>query len=157
MPRCASHWRQPVTVGAGSILCSALISRDDGIDAPQPDAAYYLDRNWREASRDATWPVTIIDWPDFGIIQTHELRPLADAIVAHLESGCTVEIACLGGHGRMGTLLATVIARAERISAAAALRETRARYCEHAVETLPQERLLYDVLGEPFTTDAFRR
>lgn len=157
MPRCASHWRQPVGVGAGIILCSALMSRDDGADGPPPDAAYYLDRNWREASRDATWPATIIDWPDFGIIQPDDLRALADSISAHLEAGRTVEIACLGGHGRTGTLLATVIARAEGIDAAGALREARARYCAHAVETLPQARLLYDVLGEPFTPDAFRR
>jgi protein-tyrosine phosphatase len=118
---------------------------------PQHDAgrsqerAFYLDHGWRSAA--TTGDAEFIDWPDFGVIDADFARSLAQAIAAELEQGETVEIGCLGGHGRTGTLLAIVIGVAESLSAEDALSEARRRYCLHAVETPAQEQLIAEALA----------
>jgi protein-tyrosine phosphatase len=90
---------------------------------------------------------TFVAWPDFGVIDATLARSLAQGIAAELARGETVEVGCLGGHGRTGTLLAIVIGVAESLCAEDALAEARRRYCLHAVETRAQEQLIAEALA----------
>lgn len=125
------------------MLCSSWLARRDD-DSRGPDAAWYLDSAW---SAEHAWPHEIIAWPDFGVIDPQALARIGGEIVARIRTGEVVEIGCLGGHGRTGTMLAAVIGLAEGLDAPAALREVRSRYCPHAVETSAQVELLRCVLG----------
>lgn len=161
--RC-EHWRSVVRVGDRNILCSAWAARPQ--DRPPidwqiyPDASYYLDPQWRDGLLPAQppWPVVIVDWPDMGVIPTEQLRVLTAGITAQMEVGALVEIACLGGHGRTGTLLAALIASVEGSGATEAILAVRQRYCEHAIETPAQVGLIFEACGErPPSADAIRR
>ena len=65
-----------------------------------------------------------------------------------LRKGRSVEIGCIGAHGRTGTLLAAMLVREEGLSAKQAIAETRLRYCSHAIESQQQEHLIYKFAGE---------
>ncbi len=91
----------------------------------------------------------MVAWPDMGVIPADRLRAVAADIAAHMEDGATVEIACLGGHGRTGTLLAALIANIEGCGATEAILAVRQRYCEHAIETPAQIGLIFEACGEP--------
>jgi protein-tyrosine phosphatase len=133
-----------VHTGTHVVLCSSFLAHAGTRDEP-PAPAFYLDPAWKAvAGSDATF----VAWPDFGVIDVDALRLLVDAIREQLDAG-PVEIGCLGGHGRTGTLLAAVIADVEGLGAAAAIRAARERYCAHAVETPAQERLLHEFAGDP--------
>jgi protein-tyrosine phosphatase len=90
----------------------------------------YLDPAWAPS-----WPHVIIDWPDFGIPSdrvslVNEINGLLD----RARRGEIVEIGCLGGHGRTGTLLAILAVRAGE-PASSAVAWVRHQYCHDAVET----------------------
>ena len=53
------------------------------------------------------WPAVALDWPDFGVPADAEVAD-AEIRAAFLRarSGERVEVACIGGHGRTGTVLA---------------------------------------------------
>lgn len=144
-----NHWRSEVRIGSDALLSSALLSRPGGdppAAQPQIDVGYYLDARWHDIA--APWPHTVIDWPDFGVIAPAQLNELADAVLAAIRQGQLVEIGCLGGHGRTGTLLAVVLARTEALGATEALAAVRERYCPAAVETQEQAYLISQILGE---------
>jgi hypothetical protein len=152
MTETCTHWRTRVLVADGAVLCSGLYAASRGA-APGdacPAVGYYLDERWRAdpPAAVAARPVHV-DWPDFGVIQPERLAEVAAEVAGAIAAGQSVEIACLGGHGRTGTLLAAVIGHAEGLGAAAALREARRRYCPPAVATRAQVRLIYAALGAP--------
>lgn len=152
MTEICTHWRTRVRVADGFVLCSGWYATRRGaqLDVSAPDVGYYLDDHWRfDPPAGVASSQVHVDWPDMGVIQPDRLAELAAEVAGGVAAGLSVEVACLGGHGRTGTLLGAVIGHAERLSADAALREARRRYCRHAVETLPQVRLIYAALGEP--------
>ena len=153
------HWRTKVAVGSWQVACSGLLACPPGDVASwesPPAAGFYLDPAWRDVLADVPWSARFVEWPDRGVIRTQELGLLVGTIAHEMADGRTVEIACVGGHGRTGTLLATLIARLEGLDAASALRIVRERYCTAAIETLGQIALLYRALGEePPPLDAF--
>jgi hypothetical protein len=73
-----------------------------------------------------------------------------DVIVDELARGARVLTFCMGGHGRTGTMLASLIAvletAAETPDPIAAARE---RHCSHAVETLAQAEAIFALRGAP--------
>lgn len=145
------HWRMEVAVGEWQLACSGLIAcppgEVDGWDGA-PDAGFYLDGAWRDVLVDVPWSARFVDWPDYGVVPASELGLLIGTVAHELASGKRVEIACLGGHGRTGTLLAALIGRLDGVDAATALRLAHERYCPHAVETIGQVDLVYRALGE---------
>ena len=145
------HWRTEVAVGEWRVACSRLLACPPGEveswDGP-PDAGFYLDPGWRDVLLEVPWSARFVDWPDYGVIPLTELGLLIGTIAHELASGKRVEIACMGGHGRTGTLLAVLIGRLEGVGGSEALRLARERYCERAVETVGQVGLLYRALGE---------
>jgi len=114
------------------VLASGWLERKTG--EPTPDFGLYLDPMWTP-----TWPSVLLDWPDFGVPAD---RDVADReIQAAFElarSGKRVEVACVGGHGRTGTVLACMAILAG-VPADEAVTWLRARYCQRAVQEPSQQ------------------
>ena len=106
-------------------------------DGPPPEFGLYLGRpgSWAPA-----WPHEWIDWPDF---RTPRDRDAAAAAIvrAHglARAGRRVEVACGGGVGRTGTVIAC-LAVLSGCPADDAVAWTRAHYRRRAVETPGQRR-----------------
>ncbi len=98
----------------------------------RPDFGLYLDPQWRPP-----WPHGHVDWPDFGLpVDDGELHTALDDLLRRARGGASVEIGCLGGHGRTGTALAclAVLSRLD----VDPVEWVRARYCDRAIETAEQ-------------------
>ena len=93
---------------------------------PIPDFGLYLDDRWADA--DVPWNHTILDWPDFGVpLGAESTRRAHEAIrdaYARAARGERVEVACIGGIGRTGTVLGCMAVLAG-VPAADARRSTR--------------------------------
>jgi len=99
----------------------------------QPDYGVYLDARWQPP-----WPHELVEWPDFGLPADKAAFATAmSGALARARAGETVELGCLGGHGRTGTALAW-LAMLSGISPDEAIGWVRANYCPHAVETAEQ-------------------
>ena len=94
--------------------------------------------------------IIYIHWPDYGIINLDRLRRLVGVVRSNWTAKRTIEIGCVGAHGRTGTLLAALLIRVEKMKAADAIKEIRKRYCDNAIETISQERLLHEFNNEKF-------
>lgn len=113
--------------------------RQDLPDGPLPDFGLNLGRLKRH-EQSPTWPTDWLDWPDFRL--PRDARAAAAAIRAAYErahAGERVEVACAGGNGRTGTVVACMAILAGH-PADDAVAWTRAHYRPHAVETPWQKR-----------------
>src|SRR6516225_10520392 len=82
------------------VKASSLWDRDEN-DAER-DFGLYLHKSWSP-----TWPADIIDWPDFGIpADWHEAARQIQSAFERARKGERLQIGCLGGIGRTGTVLA---------------------------------------------------
>jgi hypothetical protein len=127
------------------VLPDGTLVRGRGLRQPLPpgllpDFGLYLAaraarRGWRPA-----WPADWIDWPDFRSPRDPE-RAAASIVNAYelARSGRLVEIACDGGTGRTGTVIACMAILAGH-PADDAVRWTREHYRPRAVETPGQRR-----------------
>lgn len=124
--------------------------RGDPLPAgPLPDFGLYLGRPSGRALRRARrrrvrwqpdWPAAWIDWPDF---RTPRDGPFAAAAIERAyrlaRDGQRVEVACYGGTGRTGTVIACMAILAGH-PASEAVAWTREHYRPRAVETPGQRR-----------------
>lgn len=113
------------------VRASALAERK--INAAWRDHGLYLDARWAP-----TWPATLVDWPDLGL--PVDDRAATAAIVDAFERarrGSHVEVGCLAGRGRTGTVLACLAVLAG-VSADEAVPWVRHRL-PGAIETSAQE------------------
>lgn len=120
-------------------------SSESATDNPEfkADFGVYLDKSWT--------PVTLalyIPWADMGLpgLKYDYMDQAVDLIIRMSSKGQNVEIGCIGGHGRTGTLMALVVMRSgldlEGSSSEVAKRAidyVRENYCSHAIESLTQE------------------
>jgi protein-tyrosine phosphatase family protein len=116
---------------------------------PLPDFGLYLgrppDRPRRALLRrlpawQPGWPADWIDWPDFRT--PRDSGSAAAKIIEAYRRGCSgerVEVACTGGTGRTGTVIACMAVLAGH-PAADAVAWTRRHYRHRAVETRGQRR-----------------
>jgi protein-tyrosine phosphatase len=82
-----------------------------------------------------TWAHDWIDWPDFLLPRDSEqAMALIRGLHAKAKAGLAVEVACGGGVGRTGTVIA-VLAVLSGKTPVEALAWTRANYNHRAVET----------------------
>jgi hypothetical protein len=121
--------------------------RGRGLRAPAPGAPFpqfglYLGTGRFRARHDPTlaWPHEWLDWPDFRLPRdpaaaVDRIRALHD----QARSGRLVEVACGGGVGRTGTVIACLAVLAG-VEPAEAVSWTRAHYHQRAVETPGQRR-----------------
>jgi hypothetical protein len=122
-----------VTFPEGSrVRASALVHRQ--ADDPERAFGLYLDEGWAP-----TWPAELIDWPDFGVPAEPEVAAgQIGSAFRRARRGELVEVGCLGGSGRTGTVLACMAVLAG-VPSAEAVAWVRAAYRPEAVETAEQE------------------
>ncbi|KKN82310.1 hypothetical protein LCGC14_0311230 [marine sediment metagenome] len=162
--RSCDHWRTVVKIGDSHILASGLMDRPKHPfvmpgPKPWPDKGLYLDDLWSrqlggissagvKCPIDPWWPYVIVDWSDRAAIDDKWYTLIVNLIIKWMKSGDKVEIACQGGHGRTGTLVAGVLAKVEGLSANDAIEALRDRYCKQVVESHSQICQIYRFLGE---------
>ena len=120
-----------------TVLGVRFLGADPYVREDAPDFGLYLDERW-----DPPWPHAHFDWPDFGV--PDDLNALFRAVTDLLDrarNGESVEVGCLGGHGRTGTALAC-LAVLTGTPANDAVTWVRTNYCYKAVETDAQEQLV---------------
>lgn len=112
----------------------AVSLADRRVDDAERTYGLYLDARWAP-----TWPADVVAWPDFGLPQDSQVaaRQITDAFL-RARRGELVEIGCLGGSGRTGTVLACMAVLAG-VPRAEAVPWVRAAYRQEAVETAEQE------------------
>jgi hypothetical protein len=114
------------------VLASGWLQRKK--DEPTPDFGLYLDPQWTP-----TWPAVMLDWPDFGVPSE---RSAADREIrgafTRAGAGQRVEVACIGGHGRTGTVLACMAILAG-VPSDEAVEWVRSTYCRRAVQEPSQQ------------------
>ena len=124
---------QQVRFPDGSVVRAAGLSERE-VNAGWREHGLYLDARWAP-----TWPAEVVDWPDLGT--PGDDRAATAAIVrAHrlASSGVHVEVGCLAGRGRTGTVLACLAVLAG-IPADEAVAWVRRHHLPGAVETAAQE------------------
>ncbi len=138
------HWREEFKIGPHIVLVSsytALNSKFKKAESSlEPQFGIYLDESWE--SIPTSYPKIVIHWPDTGVIGLPELKQLVSKTKSLLTKGMVIDIACIMGHGRTGTLLACLLVELEGMAAAEAVSAVRNRHCECAVEFAPQEKLV---------------
>lgn len=107
---------------------------DRQADDPERAFGLYLDEGWAP-----TWPAELIAWPDFGVPAEPEIAAgqIKEAF-RRAGRGELVEVGCLGGSGRTGTVLSCMAVLAG-VPPAEAVLWVRAAYRQEAVETGEQE------------------
>ncbi len=129
-----------VTLPDGTVVLAQGLW-DGASERPRPpDFALYLDEQWRD-DPDVTWQREIVDWPDFGL-PADEAATFAAIVDLHrrAQEGELVEIACLGGLGRTGCVLACLVVLAD--SSLDPVRWVRENYRRGAIEGAEQEQLI---------------
>jgi protein-tyrosine phosphatase len=107
-------------------------------DGPMPDYGLYLAGRFRRGRWEPGWEADWIVWPDFRT--PADPRQAACAIVGafrRAQAGGRVEVACGGGRGRTGTVLACMAVLAG-VPSGEAVAWVRANYQARAVETRRQ-------------------
>lgn len=125
----------------GAVVHGRGLSRDPRPEG-DPDFGLYLGTRWLRRRRGAgiTWPHAWVSWPDFGVPRdAAAARAAITDLHARATRGERVEVACGGGTGRTGTVLAC-LATMDGLGADEAVAWTRAHYRAKAVETPWQRR-----------------
>ncbi|WP_447003919.1 protein-tyrosine phosphatase family protein [Saccharothrix isguenensis] len=131
--------------GAVELPDGALV-RGRGLRNPMPegtpDYGLYLGSAKMRARRGAgiTWTHEWVEWPDFRVPKSPDQAvALIRDLHARAVAGERVEVACGGGVGRTGTVIACLAVLAG-VPAGDAVAWTRAHYSRRAVETPWQKR-----------------
>ena len=135
------HHSQVVLPDGTAVTAVSFDALDPYARGQQPDYGLYLDRKW-----EPPWPHEYLDWPDFGVpdssaIVISRLR----STLQRAQDGESVEIGCLGGHGRTGTALACMAVLTGCLPDKA-VEWVRSHYCPQAVETFAQEMFVLGLL-----------
>jgi hypothetical protein len=141
--------RSSVALPDGAVVCAVSFGEPDPYErADPPDYGVYLDDRW-----DPPWPHDHVEWPDFGVpSDATALLGALQALHQRAVVGQSVELGCLGGHGRTGTALACLAVLAGH-PAADAVAWVRSAYCEEAVETPEQEAFVIAVAASAARLD----
>jgi hypothetical protein len=127
-----------------------------------PTSGIYLDPSWQSISGTnfltntgmldggSKYRVTFVRWPDMRAIEHQLLDVLLAFIHMELQNGETVEFGCIGGHGRTGSLAAAVLIGLYDMDAKDAIAYVRKHHCKKAVESVSQEKMLYELSKMPY-------
>ena len=143
------HNMSPYVLPSG-LTVHASAWRDVPYSRVAPDVGIYLDPSWFPADGFAYG----LSWQDFGLptVSDHVVLRTARATLAHLSYGETVEVGCLGAHGRTGTFLAllTILDSYDTPTVYGyrrAITAVRNGHCPSAIETKGQETYLRRMSG----------
>ena len=101
---------------------------------PTRSFGLYLDMRWLPS-----WPAEVVEWQDYGLpADSERAADQITAAFARARRGDVVEVGCVGGLGRTGTVLACMAVLAG-VTAAPAVDWVRREYRPAAVETSAQE------------------
>lgn len=126
------HYCTEVKLKETTVWASSLNDSETRNDIP--DFGLYADWAWRPY-----WRQEHIDWSDFGL--PYDLDIAAEQIIDAYDkatAGWRVEVGCIGGHGRTGTILACM-AVLDGMTPERAIKHVRRKYCHQAIETNDQE------------------
>jgi hypothetical protein len=117
----------------GTIVSASSLATRVEVDENR-DFGLYMDSAWAP-----TWDADLIDWPDFGL-PADPIGAAAQIVSAfdRAKAGDRVEVGCLGGLGRTGTVLACMAILAG-VPPDEAVAWIRAHYDPQAIETPEQE------------------
>lgn len=148
------HYLTPFEVALGQwVYLSGMFGVSVTKKGPLPDTAVYLASSWLRSGQVFTNDATVtrepmevrtmyVQWPDGGVVPLGILDKAVRFIVDALGREENVEIGCVGGHGRTGTLAAAICV-ALGAGPSDALVRVWYHYCDRAVETQAQEDLIY--------------
>jgi protein-tyrosine phosphatase len=123
-----------VELPEGIIIRARPISQRDP-DDDWRDFGLYCDPGWTP-----TWLAELIDWPDYGVpADSQRAATQICAAFQRAQAGEHVEVGCIGGLGRTGTVLACMAILAG-VPDGDAVTWVRENYNAHAIETPEQER-----------------
>lgn len=115
-----------------TVLASSWHERAE--DDPLPELGLYLDPIWSPS-----WPAEFIAWPDRGLPgDAAAARASVRRAFERARLGAKVEVGCIGGHGRTGTVLACMAVLAG-VPPGEVVAWVRHHYCAAAVEGSAQE------------------
>jgi hypothetical protein len=122
-----------VTLPDGSRVRAVSLAERQ-VDDPERAFGLYLDERWAP-----TWEADLVAWPDFGLPDEPEVaaQQISDAF-DRAKRDELVEVGCLGGSGRTGTVLACMAILAG-VAPGEAVGWVRSAYRPEAVETAEQE------------------
>jgi hypothetical protein len=90
-----------VTFPDGTLVRSSALA-DRAANAAWRGYGLYLDARWAP-----TWPAEVVDWPDLGTpVDDRDATAAIARAFERAHRGVTVEVGCLAGRGRTGTVLA---------------------------------------------------
>lgn len=126
-----NHLVVPILLKEVTVYASSL---NDRRTTNIPDFGLYADWNWNP-----WWRNEHIDWRDYGMPTDYEIafHQISDAY-NKAKSGQIVEIGCIGGHGRTGTILACM-AVLDGMTPDEAVKHLETVYCHLIIETNEQE------------------
>lgn len=157
IPECR-HWRQRFDLEDGlHVFASAWFDKPQtshsskAEPSSQIDVGFYLDTRWASGSlvtspglnlpfgkKKRSTQIVIYPWEDWGVPENRELfRRALRWLLAEAGRGKTIEIGCMGGHGRTGTALACLLV-VQGLSHSKATSKVWSRYCEEAIESRTQ-------------------
>jgi hypothetical protein len=129
------HYGEEVTLPDGTtILVSSQHTRK--ATEPHPDFGCYLYDGWKPA-----WLAYHVNWRDYGLpyIPMEHVDAAARDVLERARGGQTVEIGCMGGHGRTGTFLAMLVVLTSDLDGEQAAQWVWDHYCKEAIEGDVQE------------------
>jgi protein-tyrosine phosphatase len=115
---------------------------------PDPEYGLYLGSRRLQARHTFGWAHEWLDWPDFALPRdSRRAVELIQDLHRRALDGQRVEVACGGGVGRTGTVVAS-LAVLSGVPAGEAVRWARAHYQRRAVETPWQRRWVQATFAE---------
>ena len=151
--RSCAHNRTPFSFNEHTIYLSGSSDRQTPVQGPDPTVAIYLDVTWLRGKvlsnggmkkPEGEPHIVYLNWPDYGVVEVQRLMCIARWALEQLEAGHTLEVGCVGGHGRTGTFVAGMMV-VTGFHPDDAIKEVRTNYCPNAVESKPQEKLLQEL------------
>lgn len=129
------HYMQPILLPNGVTIYASSHHHFRDKDELHPDFGVYLDTIW---SPDCL--AYSIPWNDHGLptISLDDVGHVAISLMEYAKAGKKIEIGCIGGHGRTGTLIA-MLAILGGVRGKNAVRWVHKNYCEEAIESDQQE------------------
>ncbi|HEX2918260.1 MAG TPA: protein-tyrosine phosphatase family protein [Edaphobacter sp.] len=139
-----------IFAGAGADCLSSMVRFDFVLNLtgeslfrkhviPVPELAHWEGRGPRV-------PELVLDWPDMGTVDLP--RQFWVDLIEHLNrTSASMLVFCVGGHGRTGTAIASLMVACGWTSADATA-WVRAHYCGRAIETDEQEDYVRWIAGE---------